>query len=53
MEDPRGGKDAEVEQSGAEIRPRQAVEEADEHEGNYVLYVILVTPGQKKKKHTQ
>lgn len=48
VEDSRACKETEVKQSSSKTRPCQAVEQADEHEGNYVLNVILVTPGQKK-----
>lgn len=51
VEYPRARKEAEVKQSSSKTRPRHAVEQTDEHEGNYVLYVILVTPGQQKTQN--
>ena len=47
VEDPSASKEAEVKQSSRELRSSQSVEQADHHEGNNVLQVILVTPAQQ------
>lgn len=44
--DPRADEDAEVKQSGRELGSSQSVEQADYHEGNNVLQVVLMTPGE-------
>ena len=46
--DARAGEDAEVKQSDRQHRASQSVKQADQHEGNNGLYVILVTPGEQK-----
>lgn len=48
--DPRAGKDPEVKQSGRELGSGQSVEQADHHERNDVLQVILVTPAEPKHR---
>jgi len=47
--DPRGGEHPEVEEGGGEVGPRQAVEQANDHEGDDVLQVVLVAPVEPRR----
>lgn len=47
----RAGKEAEVKHGSWKLGSSQSVEQADHHEGNNVLQVILMTPGEQKHSY--
>lgn len=53
VEDPRASEEAEVKQSSRKFRATQSVKKTDHHEGDYVLQVILMTPGKTTQQIVQ
>lgn len=49
VEDPTPGENAEVKQSGWELRSSESVKQADQYKRNNVLNVVLMTSGERKQ----